>query len=252
VPGVASGYIDVSEGYAYTGIAQCFSITDIDPVEQAHVVKQIFTLGMSFRFSVVNGYAYVINPGSSSLHVYDVDPPESSSEVGSVDLGNIVTIDVAAVPGYVYVSGYEEYNYTYVGSYITILDTSSPESAHIIKSIEVDSPGPITTRNGLVYLAADDGFLQIIDVYPPGSAHIVGSTSIVPGGQRIDVDGDYVYVPTYLCVGIIDIEPSESPELVATVDYRASALVGIDVDGQYAFLCSDIGWDGYLRISKLW
>jgi len=233
--GISDLFID--GGYAYS-VYQNFGmdITDIDPPESAHVIKHIEYPGMypyAEDISVRNGYACI--PCSfEGILIYDVDPP------GATHLVRTIENDWGCANGAT-TSG----DYAYVADAnfgLEIIDMTVPESAHIVRKVNMNGfAHDVVVSGSLAYVATDRWGLTIIDITTPESAHVVTQVDTADFAWGIDVSSGYACIAD-LSGGLqmIDVEPVGSASIVGSVDTPASAR-DIAYTPGYAYIAHELG-----------
>ena len=289
--------VAVKNGYAFVGQYHLWQysglqVIDVDPPESAYIVKNAGGGSYSNDIFISGDYAYLADGntgsnGSSVVNIFSINPPESTTCVGTwykpdYPLGSWAA-GVYAVGGFIYVADSEAGleiidathpqnpyiiksldtpgeargvfvvgGYAYVadgGSGLEIIDITPRESAHIVKTI--DTPGwaeKVFVSGSYAYVADNDGGLQIIDVDPISSASIVSSIE-TSSAVDVKVVGGYAFVADFWGgLQIMDINPPESAFFVTFIPIP-SETYGVDVEGNYAYLAS---WASGLQIVKLW
>lgn len=219
---VKSGYAFLAD--AYNGLV----IVDVDPVEDAHIVKQIATTHDASKVAVSNGYAYVAV--GLGLDVIDVNPINSASVVCTVP---IYAIDVQILEDHAYIaSGSSELN---------IVNISHPEEAFLEGSIETpDSALSVELYRDYVLVADDDGGLQIIQLEGPASGEIVSSVECY--AMDVCANEEFAYVADYYTgIRVVGIDPPEEARLRGIV-YGLRQPFDVEVVGNYLYAA--VGTDG--------
>jgi hypothetical protein len=220
VSNVSSENIFVADGYAY--VSEPIKIIDIDPPEDAHIVKTFYTQGNTGNIQVIGDYAYVAG-FYQGLHILDINPPESAYIVNTVDTPRNAE-GVFVYGGYAYVKSNDP---------VYVIDIDPPESAHIVTSVDIPAEDVYIT-GGYAYVATlNEGFL-IIDIDPLGLAHIVNTVDI--NARDVYVTGGYAYIVDIASqLRIIDINPPENAYIVNPVR-SIGAATDVYADGNYGYV----------------
>jgi hypothetical protein len=232
----------VSDGYAYiitNEMARRLVIIDIDPIIDAHIVKQVEMFNMPMDLWVTGGYAYFSFASNLGFQIYDVDPPEDTYLVSVVDIpGHSFGVSVSG--GYAYVTDRNDG--------LLIIDVDPPESAFIMNSVYIYEPWNVCLSNGYAYINNHDNLL-IVDIDPPGSEQIVNSIGTQDLAYDIEVEDGYVYLAGgYYGIEVFDIDPFETASPVCTI-YAPDNSEGIQIFDGFAYVAN--GENGF-QIIKLW
>ena len=144
---------------------------------------------------------------------------------------------------------------------LNIVDINPPESAYIIKSVEVWwYSSAVEVSGGYAYVTdgnpfTNGGSIKIIDVDPPESAHIISSVTIPYDGYGFAISGGYAYIAChysyidhYSELAIVDIDPPFSAHHVSSFD-TGMYVESVAVSEGYVYVgCQVTG----LSILKLW
>jgi hypothetical protein len=176
--------LHVSDGFAcVVDHVNGLYIIDIDPVEQASIIKTISGVDFLYVF-VSDGYAYVLKE-NRGLYIYDIDPPASASLVKEIQ---------TYTPSAIYVKD----NLAYLANKargVDIIDISSPSDAHIVNTIS--TPGEATgifIDRGYAYIADFSAGVQVLDVDPPELSDLILTIDTKGHASDVFVSGNYMYV----------------------------------------------------------
>jgi hypothetical protein len=220
----------VSNGYAYVAVGKTgLEIIDIDPPESASVVKSV-TTHEAFRVAVSGGYACVVDE-EAGLYVIDIDPLDSSQIVGF--------FETCFQPDEVQTSG----NYVYVASNdLHIVDITQPESARIVKAVELAGSGAVAVYQGYAYTLDYYG-LEVIDIDPWESAHIVSmlDAEAVPKWDITVWDGYAAFTYCEWLEGaliIVDTDPIEDIDTAKFINDIGIPEGGVTTSNGYAYVAN--------------
>ena len=145
--------------------------------------------------------------------------------------------DVYVAGDYAYVIYNNEIMYS---GGLQIIDITTPESAHVIKSVSLDGDiMQVVATGGYAYVTSRFYGLQIIDVNPPATAYLVKTVDVPSWAFGVDISGDYAFVAGFSeGLLIMDISPPESAYIVKTVPTTGTAG-SVCVSGDYAYLADD-------------
>jgi hypothetical protein len=238
--------IVVADGYAYVLVEYSkLDIISLSPHGSEHIVNTIdMGLPKSF-FAAADGYVYALdNPsyGSNNLDIIDVDPPESASSVGMIEIGgNASNVGPAASNGFVYIpkSIYNPGDSSAIGE-VVIVDATQPDKPFIASSVSTSARiETISVENGYIYAGSNyPSIVHIIDATSPGSAYIA-STVVMPASvNSIAVSNGYASVtgPDY-GLSVIDIDPPGSVSIVGNATIIADAE-DVVLSGNYAYVAA--------------
>ncbi|MFH1150642.1 MAG: hypothetical protein V1748_09245 [Actinomycetota bacterium] len=188
------------------------------------------------------GYAYVVNYGSNTLHVFDVSDPTAPTQVGSAATG--------AYPRSVCVQGGYAYVVNEGSDSLQVFDVSDPASIPpaVCSAVTDNYPYSVCVQGGYAYVVNGSDSLQVFDVSDPTSSPpAVGSA--VTGGSPLSVcvQGGYAYVVNFTGnnLQVFNVSNPASPTLsgqIGTLIWPTSVCV----QGGYAYV-ADSG-HGALRV----
>lgn len=230
----------IDNGYAYLPYDGLF-IIDIDPPQDAYLVKIVDSFNMSNRAmycAVKDGYAYVTT-SMEDVRIVDIDPPEDAAEVAVIN----------GLEGYP--KGLDsEGDYLYLtGDTLYIFDISNPVSPVLINEINADGV-KIKVTGGYAYMVAryvnEPCSFNIVDVDPPGSAELIYSTETVYAPHNLDVENGLAAIaistsPYYLSPNglvLLDILNPETP-LPLHVYNHITNIIGASVTSDFIFILDD-------------
>jgi hypothetical protein len=171
--------------YAANG-ASGLLITEFNDSLTWDFVNSVDTDGQAWGVWVKGGYAYVADI-LSGLHVIDIFPPESASEVANLNTpGACFNIDGNS-GDYIYVAEYD------VG--LQIIDVDSPETPTVMKTVDTYGHAyDIDATNEYAYIADGDAGLTIIDINPFNNASIVASVDTPGWAKGVAVRWGYAFI----------------------------------------------------------
>lgn len=196
--------------------------------------------------------AILLMLGCSHSGINPVEPPGDYAYLGTwdnglqiLDISNpfdaqvVTTVEMPARINDITVHGENAYVTLDDGFDMHIVDIDPPESAHIVKTVDILPPGSgVTFSGGYVYVCGT-GF-RIIDVDPIETSHIV-TTIEADHLNSSTVSADYAYVSSgiyYVDGGsllVVDIDPPESASIVKTIGFGDDAD-GVALSGNYAYV----------------
>lgn len=231
--------IAVSGGIACVRSSDTLSIIDINPVEDAQVVRQMdfeYTHGLALYDSYL--FLATASPG---LQIIDIHVPEEATLVKTVETTGYAR-DVAISGGYAFV--------TTKWTGMDIIDIDPVEEAHVINTVQVmegEESNAIAVSDGYAYVTPLTSAMVILDIDPPEDAHVVNTVDYNGGPTDVCVSDGYAYVGcvagllTAGSLHIIDIDPPEEAYKINTV-FVADPVQRLDVSCGYAYL-ADAGED---------
>jgi hypothetical protein len=227
------GGVDSSGGYAYVGTNDSLTIFDVDPPESASEVNSVPYTGFVADMKISGDYAFLC--GTHGLTVVDIDPPGSAYEISRTLTGSTAnSIDVSGNYAYLSVNEYG----------LQIFNISNPASPELVRTLYIpEITSNISVSGKYAYLEGgtnENPDLVIVDITPPESAHIVRTLDVpYSGGSLKDVFVDecgYVYLSTNNSITICNVKNPLNP----CIDYKMYGLgntYGIDVSQNYVFVC---------------
>ncbi len=232
--------VAVSDGVAYVtgGLDGGMQIIAIDPPESARVVNSVDTSHNAYGIAVSDGYTCVAGGSFGGLTIVGVDPLESAHVASVIDTQGRAD-QIAVSDGYIFLTG------LHCLKVIEGALTDLPESAQIVRSVEVGHAGTpvgIAISGGYAYVADRDKGLQVFDIDPPESTELVSVTDTPSATDRILVSDDYAYVQDWSngCMYIYDIAPASLARIVRTIRMAESGMARgpecLAVSGSYAYL----------------
>ena len=181
------GPVYADGAYAYTNAgAMGIQLHDIDPPEEAHYIKHIqYTPPEYYLFTdfvLQDGYGYVMD--DYTLHVMDIDPPESGEFITQINLGTTGwDLDV-----------WDHYIFSVRDVGIQAVDIANPTAPVDLGVFPTETmPMEIAVIDGIAYIA-EFGKLEIMNVTDPTSPVLIKGCAVPGAYQEIAVDGDYVYL----------------------------------------------------------
>ena len=184
----------ISNGYGYVNNYYKNYIYDLsDPVKPVLVS----TIQGDLRGQVVSGgYLYGLRDQDSNVYVdiWDVDPPETSSLKGSIEILNSNTYyqKICVTNGYLYLSPTNNPPDTS----IEIYDIDPPESAHLEASFGTptsDMMVDLVASNGMLYASDVQSIFSILDASKPLAPVLLNSVIIPMEHFAITIAGSYAY-----------------------------------------------------------
>jgi len=254
------------DGYIYAAVYGAdLVVIDIDPLQDAHVVKEVSTTGAPFAIDNNGATLYVATETypDGFVDIFDITDPTEPVIINSVPYagfpyeirysngyaylaaqsGGLAVLDVdppesasvvatitsaGAYTG-VWVDG--PYAYATSGMSLQIVDIDPPETALIVKSVDMPTQArDVTTYGGYAYVADTDMGAQIVDIDPPGSAAIVGSFTCHFWPTECLADGNTLFVGAEGGTMVLDLTNPVSPVTLKVLDYPGS-LHGLDTAG---------------------
>jgi hypothetical protein len=145
-----------------------------------------------------------------------------------------------------------DYLYVAAHSRLRIFDVSDPKNAKEVSEVKTRVAKDLAVRDGLCHIAEWTGY-SIIDVKDPFNPKELsymhfGDKNQVKGVD-VELKDNYAFVS---CgpqgVHIIDFTDPKNPEIVSTVDDGKNTIQGVEIDGDYLYVCTvyDTGvrkWD---------
>jgi len=183
---------------------------------------------------IEGNYAYLAC-AEAGLHIFDISNPIEPSWVNRVDTPDYAN-NVHVEDGYAYVTDDD--------TGLLIIDVDPPDSAQIVKVIDMSYNMDVYISNGYAFVAANE--LQIIDIDPIDSAQIVKTVDMPQMPHGVHVSNGYAYVADWSSgLQIVDIDPIESAYIIGSVDFQNLADK-VFVSGDYAYVA---GGDEYQIIN---
>lgn len=253
------GYnVEVTDGYAYLTDNGCQAwIIDIDPIEDSHVAKKIYSMSRNPDDIEKEGnFLYVLSGSVFSngyLHVVDVSNPYQPEIINNLIMP-INCTELILKGGFAYTAG--------KGRFI-VMDISTPGSETIVANIQT---GPDSDALGIDNdiacvqyddMYGDNGFrvLDITDPYTPQVGGI-GWTDGYPSKVRVK-DG-YAYVAESfgadgLKLSIWDVDPPENPIFIQNVEldgirYLYPNGVALALSTSHAYITGEVNDEVLLNI----
>jgi len=203
------------------------------PQQSSAVVGEIQLEGAG-RFIVFGNYAYVAS--DAGLYIVDVSDPTNPTLVGSAEIENFNSYDIALYSNYVYMSGYVSVSGSVVGDYIKIINVSNPANPQIVNSIDTGVHSyDLSFHGNRLYSVAAYSPLKIYNVTTPEAPSLEVSVQISWSLEDIEVSDNYAYIADYFnglrVVCLTSIE-SVIEEKVVSID-KADNLF---LSGNYVYL----------------
>ncbi len=227
--------------------------------EVGHILSENTTYSLT-----INGTLAFLADGTAGLRIIDISNPSNPISLSGYTTTNFIEgVDVRGNYAYV-VAGYAG---------LHILDISNP--SHPIEVGSYDTSGyyafRVAIQGNYAYVAYDRDGLWIIDISNP--ANPIGIMNIIPNNfgvlsgelLRVAVSGDYAYTIDWVTYSdeiltwnynnfrIVDIRNPFNPQVVGTYTYGGNgdlSLIGVAVQGNYAYLLNDDGELIILDISQ--
>jgi len=217
--------------YVSTGTRSWLNIIDIsDPANPVTLASH--DLRKTTLFTVSDDILIGSDSQHPGLAIYDL------SDISSPELmGYALT---TKVPTQSVTSG--DYIYFSEGYGISVVDFADPYGPKLIKGIgggntygDVDFEGKYAYVTGVPYA------LEVIDLTDPESPSIVGDAfspdSQVDGHDLIKVVDEYAYVLSFDHLMVFDVSDPGKPSITGSV--KVNSGIGLDIAGDYAYVCSD-------------
>jgi hypothetical protein len=205
-----------------------FKVVSLDPFEHARIISPSIEFIASYQGLIVvdGGYAYVYD-GGLKIYIIDVEPPEDI-HIDKIFTASSNMISLAVEGGHVYFP---------TGTSLNIMQADPPESASVIKTIELtdlqNGIRGIGVKNGYAYVTGSQ--FDVVDVDPPDSASVIHSVDLT--GYGITLSGKYAYVQSIGSLHIIDISSPESAFLINNFGSQAGSYSSpMCVSGGYLFV----------------
>ncbi len=223
--------VAVSDGYAYVGFSNGFSIIDISASHNNAKVSGLDLQHDEYHngIFVLNNYAY-LSDGNSGLKIIDITNPSIPDTVYETsEKAN----DVAVHGDYAYVLGTTNF-----GTKLTILDISNPENPVNKSSLNLKISENITVNGRYAYVTSGMS-LYIIDVSDPAMPYIKSCTSyydyISSVAVSLIVSDGYAYLCSDAGIIVVDISDPGNPSYV-TVFEESGGASDINVNNGYAYV----------------
>jgi hypothetical protein len=249
--------IAVSNGYVYSTSYTTgkIKIVDVDPVEDAEVVKTIDTDSEIYELGIHDGYLYVGCIDSARVIIINAKYPETAYIAGNLTLPDGERIDkIHLVDDCLYVcSSYVESGTS--ASWLYKCDISIPQSPRITSTYEFEGwVQDFAIQDNILYISSrnmsgSDHF-DIFQMSDPENLQLISDTifSSWISLYELTIRDGYAYIIWYQYDGsggvyIYDIDPPESPELVATIRTNGSThyIFSIDVTDDYIYAVTSAG-----------
>lgn len=217
----------IADGYMFVIIPNLgLDVFKLVPGDILDFITQLELPGIPGWFDIDNGALYIAN-STLGLQVVDITDPESPRCKNT-------TPSVGIVGGLDFT---EDYAFTTGGETVKVLDITHPESAGIVKLLDVsENTSGIVVQDGYAYAVGDD--LVIIDIDPLESAYTAGSLNYgVWGGiQCIDVENGIAFMNRYgkKQIMIADVDPPDAPAFMEN-KYINDIIMDIEVLNGYAY-----------------
>jgi hypothetical protein len=204
----------------------------------------------------INGqYAYLLEYGGGSMRIVDLSDLNNPVQLGTLSYWNASFADVKISGDYAFLVDFgaglvvvnisnpespeivwtsDEYlfsesiylldNYAFIASdNLLVFDISNPEEPTLVDSCE--TPGWswfVTVSGNFAYMTDYDDLqdvtrLLIIDVSDPENPELRGSCT-VPDVNRLFVSNNFIYIPHYPGVLILDVSVPDHPEEIAVIE----------------------------------
>lgn len=204
-------------------------------VSDVVTLKNTLTVNIGSHAIVINGhYAYVSDPGSDVLNIYDIGNPESPVLINS--------IGITGKPRGLAISGNYLYVTTYTGKKLYIYNLASPALPEL-RSNATSGTGnaySIVVENGFAYICEFSGDnLVIMDVGVPITPFPVSTTSIT-SPRHAAISGNYIFISSYNANTVVcyDITNPTSPLFVSSVAVHVGPSK-VAIRDNYLFVAHD-------------
>ena len=224
-----------SVGLASWGTVSGIDILSTSPAPSLNcpvVAGSIATGNFPLSIALSGNYAYVANPGSSTMQVININNPALPVIAGSVAMGTS-PVSVAVSGNYAYV--------THVASpTMKVVNISNPASPVVVGSVATNYSYAVAVSGNYVYVgnsSNSSGGMQVINVSNPASPIVVGSVATGNESNSIAVLGNYAYVANSgsNTMQVIDISNPASPIVVGSV-VTGNRPISVAVSGNYAYV----------------
>ena len=240
-PGLATG-VAVDGDRAYVAdFDSGLQIIDITDTANPVILGNVSTSG-SAREVVVSGDLVYIAQGTAGIVVVDVTDASSPVLLSEYDTMESAT-DVAVTGNWLYVTDW--------GGRLAVLDVTDPADPKEWWHYScANYAGCVVLAGEHAYLGIDGSGFHLVDICDLTDMKIEGSCSAAGYSgyaKAVDVDGDYAYVCTsggdLLSVSIAD---PASPVVHGSCPVSTAATVGMDVEGDHAFVVSNLDAFSYV------
>ena len=226
--------LDICGNYAYVvaGAVSTLNVLDISNPDAPILTGSLTDterLPGDYGIDVKNGYAYIAagfmnKRGSNRFSVVDVSNPHSPVMAGSIN-------DDVNLAGALHVSVDDKYAYVTArnANRLTVVDISNPARPRVVSSLHDDeklylADGLYITQQYAYVTShqfADKAYFNVIDISDPHNLRFAGSLSspLFLGGDLMDIEGHYAYVPGNIAddLTVVDISRPEEPRIVGNI-----------------------------------
>ncbi|HSX18344.1 MAG TPA: carbohydrate binding domain-containing protein [Candidatus Saccharimonadales bacterium] len=188
-------------------------------------------------------YAYVMDDGNGSLHIFDLSNPANPVKISSVT-GFSANIGAYAQGNYIYATDRNNVR-------LRIIDVSNPASPTVVSNISTGlfRPYDVYVQGRYAYVVdVSANTMVTFDVSNPASPTMVSTISgSLNGPQDIYVQGRYAYIANGgSSLTIIDVSNPANPTEVSNISTGLNNSYGVYVQGRYAYVSN---WGGNSLVS---
>ena len=230
--------------HGYVMSSDALQIIDLTTPGSETVMKSIPIPSGGSDLRVAGGYAYIAS-GSTGLTIYDVDPPDSASLVGTAAT-TYLALSVGVQAGYAYVGMTDYTNYA-----ISVIDVDPPGSAGEILTLPLTYAARDFAFSGdYAFVANDVAGLTVVDISSPPSSSVVGSTDLTgTAAMSVKIQNNFAFVLDY-SEGLVVVDVSDPLAPVEKTSLNVPGYkYGLDVLGDTVYIGVQ---SGGLRIVRLW
>jgi hypothetical protein len=194
------------------------------------LAARVRTAGSPYFLTTSGNYAYVTNPVSKELQIFNISDPTNPTLTGSVGTNNLPH-SVAVSGNYAYVVNYNSYT-------LQIFNVSNPANPILVGNTNTTSvPTSVTVFGNYAYVLSANDVLQVFNVSNPANPTFV--TQVGTGGTPycITISGHHAYVVNYSSntLQVFNIDNPANPTLAGSVGTGVYPI-SIAISGNYAYV----------------
>jgi len=165
----------------------------------------------------------------------------SSGSVPGVDYCFAQAVDVDG--DYLYIVDYKPFsNQDTYGLYI--IDISNPSAPNLVNRFQniTSSPKDVKVRDGIVYIADENGGVEVVDVTDPLEPSVLGYVDLIDVSTGIALEGDFAYVSEYILGGlqVVDISNPARPTLAGYYQPSGCFALGVESQNGYVYIADGV------------
>jgi hypothetical protein len=218
--------------YAYV-VANGLQVVDLTNPSSPVLTKTISVSG-GYGLAHQGNYLYLLT--YNGLSIVDISTPGNPVALGSLSSAVAWGHGIAVSGNYAFITGYSDDSFA-------VVDISDPTTPTLVKKIadstNLDGSYAVAVAGGYAYVSMSTG-LTIIDISTPSTATVITNITnsyYIAVGDGMQVIGNYLYTASYNGgFTVSDISTPTAP--VVNSHMSASTLVGLAIDGSYAYTVS--------------